>query len=208
MHELGLGKSVDTLGRWVAHYLAELLVDAERAEPTDTAAKDRCVEGILKIWMHRHALPDGSRPFQNLEPVQRALESLDPEANHGRHFRHIRQRAGAGEPESRVQQWLTLADELDYSAKVLIKHCLVQAASSELDRTREWVALAEAAGIDDGPDTLLIRIVSSDAELLEDPGLDDIARKTLMERIERLEAFRKSAGSLVKTLKRQLTLLE
>ncbi|MBT9444556.1 MAG: hypothetical protein IV086_02515 [Hyphomonadaceae bacterium] len=106
--------------------------------------------------------------------------------------------------QSNVQKWLEVADGLDYSAKVLIRHCLVQAAAVEIDQSKEWVTLAESAGIDDGPDAVIIRIISSESELLENDDVDDLARKTLTERIERLEAFRKSAAALVKVMKGQL----
>lgn len=40
--------------------------------------------------MHRAAFPNGKRPFEDLEPVMRAIESLDPEDDTPRYFRSAR----------------------------------------------------------------------------------------------------------------------
>lgn len=208
VQELELDKSVDTLGRWMAHDLSELIVAAERADASDRVAKDRCVESILRLWKHRTALPDRSRPLAGMEPIRRALESLDPESSEPRYFRYVRQKARDDAPQAAVEKWLEAADGLDFSAKILIRYCLVQAAAAELDQSKEWVSLAESAGADDGPDTLIIRIVTKESELLERDDVGDMARKTIAERIERLEAFRKSAAALVKVMKSQLKSLE
>src|SRR5262249_1554821 len=78
--ELGLNKSNDTLARWMAHYVAELMHGVESAQGEDRLAKMRvCGDAILNLWRHRHELPSGKRPFEEMEPILRALESLDPD---------------------------------------------------------------------------------------------------------------------------------
>ena len=55
--ELGIDQSVDTLGRWMAHYIAELIQDAEKASAEERPAKMRaCCDAILNLWKHRHTL--------------------------------------------------------------------------------------------------------------------------------------------------------
>ena len=77
--ELDLESSVDTLGRWMAHYVAELMDRADNAAPEERAAlRKSCSDAILELWSHRAELPDGKRPFEDLEPIMRAIESLDP----------------------------------------------------------------------------------------------------------------------------------
>ena len=69
---------VDTLGRWMAHYIAERIDEAENAPASDKKLlKAACAEEILRIWEHRQQLPGGFRPFNDFEPVLRTLESLD-----------------------------------------------------------------------------------------------------------------------------------
>ena len=80
VEELGLEESNDTLGRWMAHCLADLITKAENASGGDKdAGRKECFDAILALWRHRSELPSGKRPFAELEPVIRAVESLDPE---------------------------------------------------------------------------------------------------------------------------------
>jgi len=78
VEELGLETSVDTLGRWMAHYIGELINTVEEADnPKERKkAQERCCQTILKLWEHRVSLPDGARPLSNIEGVLRAIKSL------------------------------------------------------------------------------------------------------------------------------------
>src|SRR5206468_12121550 len=74
--ELGLDQTVDTLGRWMAHYIAEKIGDVEAATGEDRAQKmSECRDAILQLWAHRSELPNGKRPFEDFEPIFRALQS-------------------------------------------------------------------------------------------------------------------------------------
>lgn len=83
-------QSVDTLTRWMAHYIAELIQSAETASAEDRPDKmARCAEAILELWKHRSALPNGKRPFEDIEPILQGLESLDPHTDGPRYFRPL-----------------------------------------------------------------------------------------------------------------------
>jgi hypothetical protein len=87
VNELGLDDSVDTLGRWMAHYIAELIEDADTCDTADRAAKmSTSADIILKLWEHRHQLSERKRPFLDLEPILRAIQSLDPSDETLRYF--------------------------------------------------------------------------------------------------------------------------
>ncbi len=78
VNELGLDPGTGTLQRWMAHYLAELIVLADSAgENEKPNAQKRCYETILELWEQRQILPDGSRPFENFEDIWKTLERLD-----------------------------------------------------------------------------------------------------------------------------------
>jgi hypothetical protein len=78
--ELELEESVNTLSRWMAHYLAELIIAAETATvDTKQELEQQCFNTIIKLWANRDAFPDGLRPFKNFEPIFRVLEKLDPD---------------------------------------------------------------------------------------------------------------------------------
>ncbi|WP_220475064.1 AVAST type 3 anti-phage proein Avs3b [Burkholderia pseudomallei] len=205
VNELGLDQSVDTLGRWMAHYIADLVTKAETAAACaeKSVAERECFNAILALWKHRSELPDGHRPFQALEPVMRAIESLDPENNTPRYFRAARPPKGEAAETSEQERWLTLADELDYSAKVLIGYCLVEAAEASLDESKEWVKLATAIE-DDGVPEIVVRVVSTAADMMKEPDLNEATRSLLKDKIRRLHGFLEMTESLVNTLEEHL----
>lgn len=204
--ELGLDQSVDTLGRWMTHYIAELIDGAEKARPEERPAKmQKCCEAILTLWKHRHMLPDGKRPFEELEPILRALESLDPEDNTPRYFRSVRNAASVVEENGEAETWLNIIDGLDYSAKILIRNCLTQAAQNTINKSAEWVALAEAAGADEGIEFSLIRVIIKEDSMLKESDPGEEVKKRIEDRIERLEKFAKMAMAVVSDLRQEIS---
>ena len=200
--ELDLDQSVDTLGRWMSHYIAGLILDSEKASAEERPAKMReCCDAIINLWKHRHVLPDGKRPFEEIEPILRTLESIDPEDNSPRYFRSVRAVADDAEDNDETESWLKLIDGLDYSAKLLIRYCLTQAAKSALDKSVEWVSLAEAAGADEGAEFPLIRIVTMEDSLSKGADPNEEERKRIEERAERLEAFANMAIGVANELR-------
>lgn len=205
VEELGLDPGVDTLSRWMAHHIAELIEEAETANVEEQLAKSaKCADAILKLWERRHQLPNGKRPFQDLEPILRALESLDPADDTPRYFRSPRVAANETEQNVETKKWLEMADGLDYSAKILIRYCLAQAVQTTLDKSKHWVELAENAGFEEGIDLPVIRIITYERDLTQTSEPDDRARKLLEDRIGRLDALKKMAEALLSDLRRQL----
>lgn len=83
VHELGFEDGVDTLGRWMAHHLAELIDEAENgptAENRSEAHKD-AVDTIVRIWEHRASLPGKAYPLAPYGDVLKVLNSLRPDSN-------------------------------------------------------------------------------------------------------------------------------
>lgn len=76
VEELGLTDSTDTLGRWMAHRLAELLdrAENERSAKAREAAAVAASDLVLRIWRHRSAWPRGWPPKSSVA----ALRALDP----------------------------------------------------------------------------------------------------------------------------------
>lgn len=208
VEELGLEPSVDTLSRWMAHYLADLIAKAESATGEEKGlAEKECFDAILALWKHRAELPDGKRPFDDLESVARAVASLDPDDDTPRYFRSARPPKGEVEEKSGVETWLDMVSGLDYSAKVLIGYCLAEAAAAALDKSREWVKLAEAAGAEDGVPEIVIRFVSSSVDLGREPEPSVEVRRQLQDRLRRLEGFTNLAEAVLRDLKARLEAL-
>jgi hypothetical protein len=119
--ELALKPGDDTLCRWMAHYIAELIEGAETATEADRPEKlAKCSEIILALWQHRYELPNGKRPFEEFEPIFRAIESLDPDDDTPRYFRLVRDASDKADVNANSKRWLELAEGLDYSAKMLV----------------------------------------------------------------------------------------
>jgi len=203
--ELGLDDSVDTLGRWMAHYVAELIHDAESARGDERSARmQACCDAILELWRHRHALQGGRRPFERMEPILRALASLDPDEEMPRYFRRERAAANVTDGDDEMASWLRTADMLDDAARLLIRHCLARAAHSVLAEAGEWVALADAAGADiDIEEPVFVQLAAED-HLLTDPTPGEEAQWELKDRVRRLEHFSAMAAALAVELQQQI----
>ena len=111
VNELGLADSADTLGRWMAHYIAELIHEVDAAsEEEQPARKAKCATAILDLWKHRQVFPGGKRPFENFDIVLRVLEGLDPESDRARYFWELRELAESTEDGDEAKEWLRAAD--------------------------------------------------------------------------------------------------
>lgn len=76
--ELNLENSTNTLSRWMAHYVAELITKAE-SESSDVKKRKfetECCDTILKIWANRKHLPDGARPLSTLTNILSVLNAI------------------------------------------------------------------------------------------------------------------------------------
>lgn len=205
--ELGLDQTVDTLGRWMAHYIAELIQGAEAAQGNDRTEKmSSCASAIMDLWVHRSALPDGKRPFEDFEPILRSLESLDPNDNTSRYFRSVRTAAGKEELHAETKKWLDMVEEIDSSARILIRYCLTRAAENAMDKSKEWVKLAEAIDAEEGIDLRAIRLIKNENDIVSSSSQDEITSNLVEDRIQRLENFLKMAKKLSSDLRKKLHL--
>jgi hypothetical protein len=192
----------------MAHYIADLIRQAEGVTGEAKRLVERtCFEAVLTLWKHRAELPNGKRPFQDLEPVVRAIESLDPDDDTPRYFRSVRRPKDGSKEKSEADTWLDIVSGLDYSAKILIGYCLAEAASAAVDKSEEWVKLAEAAGIEDGVPEIVIRFVSTGADLSKEPDIQGELRRELQDRLKRLEGFIKLAETFAGHLSARLEVL-
>lgn len=203
--ELGLSDSVDTLGRWMAHYIAELIHESEAATKEDRVAKQAQLrDSVLALWAHRFELPSGKRPFGDFELILRTIESLDPERKTARYFPAER----TPEPESNegneTQQWIELARSLDYVSKILINHCIISAAESSLDQSQEWVTLACEADVGDSVELHAIRFLRDQWNLMYETDPNEHQRRILSGRLNKLKEFVSRASKLADDLEAKL----
>lgn len=203
--ELDLEDTTDTLSRWMAHHIAELITRSEEAGGSNNALNSECCEAILQLWRHRHELPDGKRPFEEVEPVARAIASLDPESTYPRYFQRPSGRQEKGD-QSASEQWLEVAEGIDYSARILISECFKLAASSAPDAAK----LFDIANVADGPPDamrVVVELISSDSGFNEDVAMNRAEIERLENRLQRLEAFTSFADVLAAHYRTRLAAL-
>jgi hypothetical protein len=77
VEELELDPGVDTLARWMAHHLAELIDQADNAADPAVRAKasEQAVSTILRLWEHRSAYKR-INPLADLAPALSVLRAL------------------------------------------------------------------------------------------------------------------------------------
>ncbi|KIO54437.1 hypothetical protein [Flavobacterium hibernum] len=78
--ELDLVYSVNTMARWMSHYLAELIHNAESAVNIEEKKilQKECCDIILKIWREKDVLPI-RKPLDDLSPLVEILQVLTEE---------------------------------------------------------------------------------------------------------------------------------
>jgi hypothetical protein len=129
--ELGLDDGVDTLGRWMAHRVAELMQKAEQAETLaeQESAKQECSELILRIWQRRAVLPYG-RPLAEVAEFLRKFTSSPP--------RFDRQRT-----ELEEQTWnsiLSILETLQIREDNVCRDAAIADLSVDtIEKEREWL---------------------------------------------------------------------
>jgi hypothetical protein len=82
--ELGLRDSTDTMGRWLAHHLAEFMKEAANKKKSATQrakAREQAAKLILKIWDRRTSLPGNAYPLARYRDILRVLDILQVSAN-------------------------------------------------------------------------------------------------------------------------------
>jgi hypothetical protein len=128
--ELDLGDSRDTLARWLAHRIAEVMDAAERATDPDQqrAFRAECERLILEVWGHRDRWPRGWPP----EGAADVLAQLVP------------QERQPYEQRDQPQNWLELLKPLD-ELQQEERHLVLQAGLHRIDISSESLWLAEHA---------------------------------------------------------------
>lgn len=91
VNALNLEDSVDTLGRWMAHHLAELLAEVEKCRKASDreAAEDRAMSAILRIWEHRQQLSGKAYPLSQYQKAANVLTSIQLQSNRFDTWRHL-----------------------------------------------------------------------------------------------------------------------
>ena len=136
VEELGMEPGVDTLGRWMAHYIAELMKLAEETSDLEERkrAQDKCCETILRLWEHRSSLPHDARPLGRLENVLSAIETIWGEKSPWSHGLSKEEMERIGGP------WMGFAQEAEKSGLRMCRIALIAAiAEKTFRKEKRWL---------------------------------------------------------------------
>lgn len=213
--ELQLEQSVDTLGRWMAHYLAMKMTEAESASDQEKSRLDKeCFDIILKIWSHRWQLPGNSKPFQNFVPIFEFLVKLNPDRERSFYFDDAiaSKKKTVTKKTFNSDGWLDVAKAADKYARICIDQALNNAASEvTTDEETKW--LENAPRLTEDIDVQIINIVldkEKDFDLIDstEESKEDLMKKIKIEKLQSnidfLQNFQKLHGKLLKNLKQKL----
>jgi hypothetical protein len=206
VRELSIENTNDTLGRWLAHDLAELIEVFESASPGEKGKeRGECIDAILRIWAHRNELPSGHRPLESFTSIYQTLQALDYSDPTPRYFRAARQRAKADNKDSGPQAWLDCATSLDDGARILIRYCLVRAAETALNQESDWVKLAHDLTNVSDDDLRIVIVLAKQARLLDENDPNAVERAELQKMIAKLERLQTLAMEVKADLSRKLS---
>jgi len=210
--ELGVDNRGDTLSRWMAHYLAELMTKAESAKGAEKKRLDKeCFDCILALWKHRWTLPHGASPLENFEPLLNLLQKLDPEKDEPYFYPKVPEQRKIKQSKKSKEDidWLKLAESIDKIARIWLSEVLHQAAKSmEKPNTKAWLENAVIMPKDHDRE-IIVRIIT---EKMPDPDdeesmretQDRLTKETIEDRIRQLAGFSELNQLLLEIYTRQL----
>ena len=203
VEEFERGEHVDILTRWMSNYVAELMVDTQKAAgDQQNEVKKQCAAAILELWSYRSKWPDRVRPFKELEPIISTLKGLRPEAKNAFYQQYFWERAEHKVDDDDLKQWLQLAQGTDYTARLLVEYAIEQAVRVSTAKSITWVQEAASAGAASGSDIQLsVELIDWVNETRRDEGR---RKKAISDRLSRLRAFLDMAGNMEIALQSEL----
>ena len=182
----------------MAHYIAGLITESKKANAKDKRLiQEKCFDTILALWQHRNVMPDGKRPFEDLESIVRIIGSLNPDKKTIHYSHSVRSSIVSDEESDETKTLFKIIEDIDYSARVMIVDCLAHASRSAIDKSKEWVKLAETAEISHAPAEMIIQFISSDGKQVG-------THHNMREKLKRFENFIEIANTFAANMRQQI----
>jgi len=212
--ELELDPGVDTLSKWMAHYVAEKIELSEKLTGgKKNKAEKECFEIILKLWENRWSVPPIKDHLEEFKPLFETLKKLNPNKK-GSFFYPERvsiflDEKSKEDKSNEVKNHLDIVLKVDKLARSIISDLLYR-ASSELEINDEKAEhIRNAIDLIDYPDTNIIKFTTDYDEYLksqEDEEPDETRERVeeLEKRIRDLEEFNSLKDALIESYRKQL----
>ena len=214
--ELGLEKGVDTLSRWMAHYVAEKIKYAESLPDgiKKKKAEKECFSLILDLWKHRGYHKSDRQPLRDFNHLFEILEALDPEKDQPYFFSWKNSQSDEKEKEifaaADLKKASSLARQVDKVARIWIAYLFQEACrGGKSEAIRKLIQ--NAVELPESIDARIIHVVLSNSmEVSRGDSADqnELVRKdkikTLERRISELKKFKELNGYLIGQYERDL----
>lgn len=140
-------EETDTLGRWIAHYLAERMtsLDQKTGSERDTAEAE-VADLILRLWSLRRQLPSDRLPLAEVDEVEAAIERLTPGRRPWAYFGAFATDTAPSPEETETSTTLKAAQLVDRLAGDLVHGLIGRAAALAEEDGAAWTKHAEKLG--------------------------------------------------------------
>lgn len=162
----------DTLGRWMAHYLAERMTSLERKTGSERAiAEAEVADLILRLWSLRRQLPGSRLPLAEVDEVEAAIGRLTPGRRPWAYFGAFSADTEPSTEETETSTTLKVALLVDRLAGDLVHGLIGRAAALAEEGEAAWIKQAEKVG--DSALRAIRRIRFADTEIEDSTELPD-----------------------------------
>lgn len=140
-------EQTDTLGRWMAHYLAERLTSLEQKTGSERAIAEAEVAAlILQLWSLRRQLPSGRLPLAEVDEVEAAIARLTPGRRPWAYFGAFYADTEPSPEVTETSTTLKAALLVDRLAGDLVHGLIGRAAALAEEDDTAWIKHAETIG--------------------------------------------------------------
>jgi len=148
----------NTVGQWMAHHLAELIVAAQDDATTTVEQRQQIVETILEVWTHRRYYP-GRAPLEEFSSVFLALDRLG-DSSPWKFSRLFNADTEMPDPSTSGLPLVATAAELERLTRETLLRLIWLAAQHAKEKNQEWLEAADkvASNVESEVTTTLRRL--------------------------------------------------
>lgn len=172
-------EQTDTLGRWIAHYLAERMTSLEQKTGSERdIAEAEVADLVLRLWALRRRLPGGRLPLAEVDEVEAAIARLAPGRRPWAYFGAFSADTEPSAEETETSTPLKFALLVDRLAGDLVHALIGRAAALAEEEDAAWIKQAEKIGDAALRTVRRVRLADHDSEgATEAPVLNSEVRK-------------------------------